>query len=132
MTEHTPTPWTIEKLHTRRVIRGASGKLVGVLESGMSDIDAEYLASLLTVPAKMEAASALLGIANRATRDAHESHEATIKELVEAGKAAKALLLSDAMPPTKLGDDCTYHFDGALVGNVLTLLRAALKNAGER
>jgi hypothetical protein len=41
--EYTKTPWTIKKTRSRRVIRGANGKLVGVIESGMSDTDAAYL-----------------------------------------------------------------------------------------
>lgn len=57
--KHTPEPWRIEKLHTRRVIRGANSSLVGVIESGMSDEDAARLEQRLSTTAPADPAKGL-------------------------------------------------------------------------
>lgn len=42
-TQCTRGRWTFEKLHTRRTIKGEDGDLLGVIESGMSDENADHL-----------------------------------------------------------------------------------------
>ena len=113
MAEHTPGPWEWSvNLDCPSDLKGC---FVGIYEDGRLCNLAEVLSKTVGHQGICEANARLM---------------ASSPELVKALEDAERLLLHDAAPPIDPpGDNRIYQLDGALLGNCLNKIRAALAKA---